>query len=180
MDDLHGGGFTCDGENVVGSVVLREMFGAVLGGFLTHEGDEVDGDGEVGKEVFVFGEAREHGGHGAFGIGCASPPDFAVADFSGEGGDGHVGNAYGIEMRAEQDARSAVERGETGDKVWSTGGDFLKGDGGTDVGEPVGEVGGHFVLMGVFRFIRVGVVGIDGGDTDEVLEEHGRSLSSNF
>lgn len=49
-------------------MVGGEVFGAVLGGFFSHEGDEVDGDGEVGEEVLVFREGGEHGGHGAFGV----------------------------------------------------------------------------------------------------------------
>lgn len=160
--------------------MFGEVLGTVLGGFFAHEGYEIYGDGHIGEDVFVFCETGEHGGHGAFGIGCSASPDFTVAYFPGKGGDGHVGDAYGIEMGAEEDAGTAVEGGEAGDEVWAVGGDFLKGDGGSDAGEPVGEVGGHFFLVGVFRFIRVGVVWIDGGDADEVLEEHGMILSSKF
>lgn len=180
MDDLHGGRFTDDSEGVFVGVVPSEMLGAVLGGFLAHEGDEIDSDGELGEEVFVFGESGEHGGHGAFGIGCATAPDFAIADIPGEGRDGHVGDAHGIEMGAEEDAGASVEGGEAGDEVWAPWGDFLEGDGGSDVGQPVGEVGCHFFLVGEFRFIRVGVVWVDGGDADEVLEKHGGSLSFKF
>ena len=100
VDEVEGGGLADESELVVRGVVFGEVLGAGLVRFFAHETDEVDGDGEVGETVFVFEKSDEHGGHGAFGIRGAAAPDFSIADFGGEGVDGHSVHGDGVEVRA--------------------------------------------------------------------------------
>lgn len=144
----------------------------MLGGLFAHEGDEIDGDREIGEDAFVFPQGFEHGCHGAFRIRCAAAPDFTIADLAGKRGYSHVFDADCIEVWTEEDARATVERGEASDEVGAARLDFLKRDLGSGVGEPVCEEIGHRLLVGDIRLVEGGVVGIDGGDADEILEEH--------
>ena len=49
-------------------------------------------------------QSPQHGGHRAFGVRSAPAPDFAVAQFSAEWGDGHATNADGVGVGGEEDA----------------------------------------------------------------------------
>lgn len=76
-------------------------------------------------------------------------------------------------MGAEEDAGATVEWCEAGDEIGAVGLDFLKGDFRTEVFEVVLEEVGHQFFAGDACLIWCGVVGVDRGDADEVLEEHG-------
>ena len=175
---VEGGGLADEGELVFGGVVFGEVFGAGLMGFLAHEGDEVDGDGEVGENVFVLKESKEHRGHGAFGVGGAATPDFSVAFFGAERLDGHAVDGDGVEVGSEEDAGAVVGTRGAGNEVGAVGEDFVEGDGEAPRGEQGGEVGSHF---GFARKGGVGDgVGVDGGNADEVLEEGGDGHGGRF
>ena len=119
------GGLADEGE--VGALLPDEGAGAFLAGFLAHEPGEPDLVAEGGDAVAKLAEAPEHGGHGAFGVGGAAPPKFAVADFAAEWVDDHAGDADGIEMRGENNAFLAgAIRGESANDIRAAGGDFAQ------------------------------------------------------
>jgi len=72
-------------------------------------------------------------------------------------------------VRAEQDARAAVERGEAGDQVRPAGADDVEGDARAELLEPVAEVVGELGLAGAVGSGRV--VRIDGRNADQFLKQ---------
>lgn len=169
--EVEGSGLADEGELIVFGVMLGEVFGAGLMRFFAHESYEVDGDRELGEMVFVLEEGKEHRGHGAFGIGGATAPDFAVAFFGGKGIDGHAVDGDGVEVRPEENAGSVIRTGSASDEIGAVRKDFVEGDGEAPVGEQGSEMGRHssFARMrAVWNSIR-----IDRRDADKVLEKRG-------
>ena len=119
---------TDDRELIFRGVMLRKMSGTRLAGFLAHEADEIDGDGEFGEDLMIFFEPPEHGGHGAFCVGSTATVNFPIANFGAEGIDGHSGDAHGIEMRPEKDTRAVVGAGSAGDEIGAARFGFFEND----------------------------------------------------
>ena len=173
VNDLHFGGLADEGE-VIARMVSGEVFGAVLVGFLGHEADEVDLDGEGGDLVTKFPERPEHGGHGALGVGGAAAPEFTVVDVAIEGGDGHAGDGDGVGVGGKEEAGFGLtsgrwQAGEAADDIGAAGEDFIEEDLGARLFQEGGDEGGDAGFADIIGRSAGVAVGIDGGDADEGL-----------
>ena len=169
VDHLHRRRFADDGELVIRGVAAGEVLAAKLPGFLAHEGDEVDGDRRLRLERRGLAERPQHGGHRPLGVRGPAAPDPAVAEVAAERVDAHAVDADGVEVRAEQNPRAAVARGEAGDQVGSARFDLVHDHLRAERLQPTAEE--HRDLLFVGGIGAGGIVRIDRRDADEVLQK---------